>query len=57
MLHFVGLHMMIVAAKCQLSVEEDDDDDNIYNDDSCEAMHWFGPAITLYAAASIRVRY
>lgn len=54
-LHIVGLHVMIVGAKCQLSGDDDVSDD-LLGDGLCDADRWFVPVITLYACSFVRVR-
>lgn len=52
-LHIVGLHLMIVAARCQLSL--DSDNDELFSDGMCDYENWFSPVITLYVCSFVRV--
>lgn len=58
-LHIVGLHLMIVGAKCQLSVEEEDEDDEdqLFGENLCDAENWLAPVITLYVCSFVRVSH
>lgn len=56
-LHVVGLHLMIAAAKCQLSVEEEDEEeeDQLFGETLCSAKNWLTPVITLYVCSFVKV--
>lgn len=61
-LHIVGLHLMIMAARCQLANAEDDVDDDeeattYFGDDCCDNDQLLSPVVTLYVLSLVRVRY
>lgn len=51
-LHVVGLHVMIVVAKCQLSADSDTD---YFSDSVCDSDLLLAPVLTLYVMSLVRV--